>query len=100
MAAAQKMAMVQKIREQQKEQYFKKKGKMYGEKVGPGLIPNLADSSKQGLDFMELDRREDAQRDHYDPFYKVNKLDIELQAQMNIMNKQNTLGNKMWTPEY
>jgi len=48
---------------------------------------------------MELDRREDG--DNYDPFYKINKLaDIELQAQMNIMNKQNTLGNKMWTPEY
>jgi len=33
------MALLQKIREQQKEQYFKKKGKMLGEKVGPGL-PN------------------------------------------------------------
>lgn len=48
---------------------------------------------------MDLDRR-DNQNDAYDPFYKVNKLDMELSAQMNIMNKQNTLGNKMWTPEY
>jgi len=27
-------------------------------------------------------------------------VDIELQAQMNIMNKANTHGGKMWTPEY
>jgi hypothetical protein len=49
---------------------------------------------------MDLDRRDGAVGDHYDPFYKVSKLDIELQAQMNIMNKHNTLANKMWTPEY
>lgn len=27
-------------------------------------------------------------------------MDLELQAQMNIMNKANTHGNAMWTPEY
>ena len=31
---------------------------------------------------------------------QIQKLDLELQAQMNIMNKANTLGNAMWTPEY
>jgi len=27
-------------------------------------------------------------------------MDLELQAQLNVMNKANTHGNKMWTPEY
>jgi hypothetical protein len=38
--------------------------------------------------------------DAYDPFFKSNKMDLELQAQLNVMNKANTHGNKMWTPEY
>lgn len=73
---------------------------MYGEKVGP--LNGGADPNRYSLDNMDLDGRDNnngGSLDAYDPFYKVNKLDLELQAQMNIMNKQNTLGNKMWTPE-
>lgn len=81
-------------------QFLNKKKTLYGaEKVG--VLPQN-NNGAGGLENMKLDRDDSNNTgiDMYDPFYKVNKLDIELQAQMNIMNKQNTLGNKMWTPEY
>jgi hypothetical protein len=54
------------MREQQKEQYLKKKKNIYGEKVGPSIVQE----NKMSLDNMELDRRDN--HDNYDPFYKVN----------------------------
>jgi hypothetical protein len=72
---------------------------MLGEKVAAGIINKLQQKDPNSLDNMDLDRRDN--NDAYDPFFKnSNKLDLELQGQMAIMNKASTLANKMWTPEY
>lgn len=83
-------------------QYLNKKKTMLGDKVGNAMMGKLIQNAEgNSLDQMNLDRSDQIiMGDAYDPFFKNNKMDLELQAQMNIMNKANTHGNKMWTPEY
>jgi len=48
---------------------------------------------------MKLDRN-DNDAGNFDPFFSSRgKLDLELKSQIHLMNKHNTMGNAMWTPE-
>lgn len=75
---------------------------MFGDKMNVGGGP--LNDDRFSLDKMNLDRVDNSNNDttQYDPFFKGNvlslilkylqKMDLELQAQMNIMNKKNTIG--------
>eukprot|EP00347_Sterkiella_histriomuscorum_P006800 403351385 len=94
-ANAQKMAQMQKVKEMQKQQYQQKKKLIFGDgqRIGP-------EDDRFSLDKMKLDGDDKGGAAHmFDPFAKKDILDLQLQAQMNIMNIDNTYGNKFWTPE-
>ena len=91
----------------------KTKNMLVGDKIGNAMLGKLLKNAEgNSLDQMNLDRSDQIiMGDAYDPFFKSNvslttffkliqKMDLELQAQLNVMNKANTHGNKMWTPEY
>lgn len=99
--ANDKVAMLKRIQEQQTQAYNKRKTVLMGNrKPGEGMT-SMALGGAMTLEQMNLDRKEQFQGDEYNPFNFDGKtsVDLSLTAANQYMVKENTIGNKLWTPE-
>ena len=82
-ASMEKMAMMNKLRAQQKAQYERKKTAITGVNKKYGASGNMGPLGQLTLEDMNLDRKADFEGDAFDPF-KVNQsasqYDLQLQA--------------------
>ena len=99
-ASVEKMAMMNKLKQQQREQYERKKTAITGVKKMGGA--GGMGTQQLTLEDMNLDRKADFEGDAFDPF-KINQsasqYNLQLQAQRAYMDKANSKGGQIWTPE-
>ena len=101
--ANEKIAMLNKLKQQQKEQYERKKTQMTGiQKAGARGPGTLSLGGAMALEDMNLDRKNDFEGDTFDPFkigQTTHNVNLQLSAQNAYMAKNTSQGGQMWAPE-